>query len=357
MKKLIASILLFIPLLLLLIGVNYFGDPANVFHANELVDSVFEITSSGKNADGVSNYADRLFVERRITAMTEPPTVAVIGSSRTAQLDSFIIGEDCFNASVAGATLEDAAAIYEIYRECGLVPKRVILCVEPWYFDVNKNDVRYGLYLSDYYESFIRRNIDKNYKYTGETLFSKNAKELFSLGYFQTSANTLINSGFSSPVRLATASDANETNTGMIRSDGSFVYPNSYLRASEQDVFARMSAAHLGILESLRDSNGIDENNRAIFEALVNDIISDGSELSLLISPYHPYVYDEVMEDPGASYTLLGIEAYLEELSAEKGIELIGSYSPYEVGFGVPAFIDALHITYDKTYELINGKM
>ncbi len=357
MKKVIASFLiLFLPLCLLLVGVNYFVDPANIFHAVRFVDEVYNITVSGKNADGVSNYADRLFVEKRIGAMDETPEVMVYGSSRSAQIDSLIAGADCFNASVSGATLEDAVSIYEICRTNKLTPRRVVLCVEPWYFDGNKKDARYGLYLSKYYESFITRNIDAAYEYTGESLVESSAKELFSLEYFQTSVNSIFKST-TKTYKLPVATDKTETNAGMIKSDGSFVYPNSYLRASDSDILLRKETATEGIIFSLRDSGGIDSEKLAVFEALVSDILSDGSSLTILISPYDPVVYAEIEAEPGAYKNLTDIELYLNRLCGDTGASLVGSYNPENCGLNSVSFIDALHITYDETYSLFHGKI
>lgn len=357
MKKVVASFLiLIVPLCLLLVGVNYFVDPANVFNAAKFVDAVYDITVSGLNADGVSNYADRLFVEKRISAMDEAPDVMVYGSSRSAQIDSLIAGASCFNASVSGATLEDVVSIYEISRTKGLAPKRVVLCVEPWFFDSHKNDARYGLYLSKYYESFINRNIDVEYSYEGESLAESNARELFSLEYFQSGANSLFGSSVNEH-RFPTATESLETNSGMIKSDGSFVYPNSYLRASDSDILLRKEEALEGIISSLRDSGGIDQNKKAVFESLVKDILSDGSSLTILISPYDPYVFGEIQAVPAANENLSDIESYLGRFCEETGATLVGSYDPAKCGFSSASFIDALHITYDDTYALLHGKI
>ena len=360
MKRLIASLLLFIPLALLIVGINYLVDPANIFHSDVLVQSVFDATASGMNADGVSNYNDRLFVEKRIQAMTKAPSYIVLGSSHGAQIDSNIAGADLYNSCVTGATLEDVTAIYEIYSENEIAAKTVILCVDAWFFDPNREDERCRLYIPEYYESFIRKHIDESFTFGGKTSSDLVAiyKELISPSYFQSSFASIVQNGYSAFTdHRATPTDSPITDRGMVKSDGSYVYPQGYINASESEMQTRVSDALPAIVATLAESGGIDENMRAVFEALVSSILADGSEIILVESPYHPAAYGAVCSDPNASAALSEVSAYLEAFSADNGITLIGSYDPAALGLSGDDFIDALHLNYEATDELISENL
>ena len=357
MKKVLLSLLGFVPLFAIIAGVNVYVDPANLFRADIMVESVYDITSSGKNANNVSDYRDRLFVEKRILDMTAAPENVVLGSSHGAQIDSAILDGETFNSCVTGATIEDVAAIYEIYQSTGLLPKRYILSVDTWFFDENKNDNRCELYLGEYYERFVKENVDESFSVNPS---SKNKDHfdfegLFSLSYFQTSAYHILDGSYVKFRTGAVPADDNSLSLGMVKVDGSYVYPVSYSCADTDTVNLRAMTARDGVVTSLRDSGGMSIGKRELFEALVRSIISDGSELVIIESPYHPIVYDSVLSEPLAAKNLLEIESYLTRFCEKNDIALFGSYNPYALDFGVFNFIDGLHIDYETTAELLSS--
>ncbi len=353
MKKLIISILCFLPLLLLLAGVNLAVDPANLLRADRVVDDIIAAMDDGLNADGISDFADRLLMARYIPAMERAPETVVLGSSRGAQIDTAIVGP-MFNSCVSGATIEDIVAIYEIYAQNGLKPARYVISVDPWFFDKNKTDERWRLYLADYYDAFYRENIDGGYS-GDSSVKGKGVTELFSPGYFQESVDAL-RSGSYAEIKLGVVpTDKGYTLRGMLRADGSYVYPRSYIEADAETVRARVRLAYEAVVGALETSGGIDPQKAALFEALLESMRADGAEVVLVKSPYHPLAYEDITTSNAARQNLAAVDAYIDALCARENIPLVGGYDPAALDFPPLAFLDALHLSYFYTGKLLEG--
>ncbi|MEA4911209.1 MAG: SGNH/GDSL hydrolase family protein [Oscillospiraceae bacterium] len=353
MKKLLISLLAFFPLLILLTGVNTAVDPANVLRADRIVSSIIAAFDDGKNADGVSDFADRLLMKRYIPTMTAAPDTVVLGSSRGAQIDTAIAGGTLFNSCVSGATLQDVAAIYQIYHENGLRPKRYILSVDVWFFDKNKTDDRWQLYIAADYDAFYREFVDA--AYTGDSSMPDTTlRQLISPGYFQESVQAIQNGGYAAARQGVVETDSTFTERGMLRFDGSYVYPKAYAEADAETVRARVGTAFDSVVGALETSGGMDAERTAVFEALIDAMRADGAEVVLVLSPYHPLMYSNIQASPTAAANLEQIVQYLERYCAQQGISCIGSYDAHALGFSEASFMDALHLNYSYTKKLLS---
>src|SRR5580698_1852135 len=83
MKKLFYNLSLIVaPLGLLVLGVNYFIDPANIFSGKAYVAGISDVLVKGHNVDNVSNYDERALQEQMVRKLPYRPDVVVLGSSR-----------------------------------------------------------------------------------------------------------------------------------------------------------------------------------------------------------------------------------------------------------------------------------
>lgn len=321
---------IFISILVLatLISVNYFGDAARLFSVG-YEKKIADIVLTGSNATNISNYDERLFQKELITRMMYSPEVVILGSSRTMLInkDYFIKNQYVFNNSVSGASIEDLIAIYQLYKSNNLLPKRIFIGIDPWTFNENNGQQRWKS-LSNEYNDFIGlNNIEKS------TLFKYS--ELISPSYFQSSIKNLQKRN-SEPE--STITKYNKTNTKF--SDGSISYGQQYRLASGKEIDAKannyISGRIYGITHFYKISNRIQNN----FFNLINDMIDEGIDISLVLVPYHPIVF-EVIKD---KYSIvLNTEQELKKFAVRKNISIYGSYDPKMLNFDNSFFYDGMH--------------
>jgi hypothetical protein len=92
----------FAPLAALLIGINYFVDPAHLFDRGRTERGIVTALSRGKRVTGLENYDERGFQRELAKRDTSSPETLIIGSSRAMTLSSAEIGTPGVrNAAVA----------------------------------------------------------------------------------------------------------------------------------------------------------------------------------------------------------------------------------------------------------------
>lgn len=331
MKKfIIKTILSILPVFILLVSVNYFGDAARLF------DSGYEkrmttILFSGKYITNISNYDDRVFQKEIIENIKNTPETIVIGSSRTMLIDSsFAGGGRFFNHSVSGASLEDEIAIYQIYKENKKLPKNIWLGIDPWFFNEDNGQERWKS-IGEYYSRFFNNDTEENselYKYS----------ELISFSYFQSSLKKLpaVISGKDNPV--ATTNLYNKTNTKL--TDGSITYGKTYREASPEKVRSKAEQYLTGELYSLDHFNEISPELWNNFEKFISELKKYNINISLILTPYHPIVYNRIKDD---YKQVIVLEEKLRSFAELNNIKLHGSYNPEKINLDENHFFDGMH--------------
>ena len=154
MKKFIYKItLITLPILILLLVVNYFGDAARLFD-NDYEKQMANIVASGKYVTNIDNYDERLFQKELIFNKNIQPNIVVIGSSTTMLINSDLFPDTLlFNNSVSGASIEDIVGIYQLYKTNNKLPRKIIIGIDPWMFNENNGQERWQS-ISTYYYNF-----------------------------------------------------------------------------------------------------------------------------------------------------------------------------------------------------------
>lgn len=351
MKHILKSFICFLIVLACIVGVNIWGDPANLTQNEAFYDRMCRVMMQGYNIEHVADYRDRVFQQRAARLIEKPETI-IFGSSRIQQIDSTICGTTTWNAGVSGATTQDVCGLYQVFRNNGKIGKRVILGVDLWTLNGTYYDARSSLYLSQPLAQFMTDLVGiptKAPKKTS-TLWS-DLTELTSLSYFQSSVNYLMSDNHQGRMRDLITSTESTSYYGMLRYDGSYVYPNNYIYVNQNVVEERVGAATSSVVDPLVYWQGIDPTLQRMYEALCNDIVSNGSELVILISPIHPIAYYEIQKR-GGEPAVFEIENYLHDLADSLGATVIGSFDPWANYCDYSDFMDALHITPMTTERL-----
>jgi hypothetical protein len=340
-KTSIFSILIF----LFLISVNYWGDSAKLFHTsyeNKIADIIF----SNQNATNISNYNDRVFQKELINKLNSKPDILVIGSSRTMLINStYFKNEKVINNSVSGASIEDLIAIYQMFKNKNLLPKKIILGIDPWLFNEKNNQTRWQS-IGNEYNAFFKKSAEIE-----ENILNNEVKQLFSLSYFQASFRNLPNVilGISDPI--GTENIYNQSNTKLV--DGSISYGKKYREVSNEQIKGKAQLYISGRIYSIENYNEISPRIFNEFEKLCDEILKNDIELSFFLAPYHPIVFEKFEKD---YQIVLEVENKISEFALEKNIKLLGSFNPVKIGIDNSGFYDGMHSKESTIKDILKVK-
>lgn len=331
MKKFISkTAIIALPIFIILISVNYFGDAAHLFDTN-YEKSIAKILTSGNYATNIANYDERLLQKELISNGSIKPKFVVLGSSRTMLLNSDLLSEKSFfNSSVSGASIEDIIGIYQIYKSSNKLPEKILIGIDPWTFNENNGQNRWES-IAGYFYDF--ENI-KNEKHTSLSKY----KELFSFSYFQSSAKLLpsLLKGKTKP--QSTKLKLNTTATKL--ADGSLVYDKVYREAPQKEVDSKIKSYMEGKLYGIGNFNSISERNWRLFQKLVHDMKANKIQIEFFLVPYAPAVYNKVVKE----YPIvLRAEKLILEDAKKNNIKLYGSFNPYKLKMDSSYFYDGMH--------------
>lgn len=332
----------FAPLAALLVGVNYFVDPAHLFDHGRTERDAVAVLSSGRRVTGLSNYDERGFQRELATRDTSAPETLVIGSSRAMTVSSAEIGASHVrNAAVSGANFFDVLGIYELYPPRKGVPRSLVLGVDPWMFNANSGDTRWVSLAPETEQMLARLGLPAPSRSAIARARAKRAATLVSLDYFQQGMRELIrNRGIPKSFVVATR-DSNVTLTR--KPDGSIVYGEDLRHLSQDDVARSAKAyAETSPIYQLGGFTRIDPADSAIFDRFVRAARADGNDVTIFMAPYHPVVYDVLRKDD--RYRMVAeAERLVRGVGAAARVRVCGSYDPAVMGLGPADFYDGMH--------------
>lgn len=335
MKKLLIRIILFIsPLLLVMTLLNIFYDPANIFSGGKYEKGVSDILLAGKNVANISNYDERLVQKFYFKDLVEAKDVIVLGSSRAMQIDGrFVKKTSFYNAGVSGATIEDIVSITQLMAMNEVLPKKVIIGVDPWFFNVNNGQSRWETLKSEY-NSFFNINVNNvlGINYTKHL-------NLISLSYYQYSLLSYIK-GIRKSEYYTT--DKNDLDVDVKKSNGTRLYKISYRNASIDDIVLDCNYYINNGLYGLKRFSAISKEYTDKFESLIMFYLNRDIEVVLFLAPYNPIVYNYIESEPKYS-NVIKVEEYLKRFAGVNSIDILGSYNPNIYKFEPISFHDSMH--------------
>lgn len=341
-RRFAIKVLALVPLLVLLIGVNYRIDPSHVFHAGAYESAVARVLLAGSNVGDYDAGGDRLVERSYIAGMVRPHQIAVMGSSRMMQLTSIEFpGQRLFNHSVFGATVQDEVALYAMLRRRSMAPSVLILGIDPWSFSADVNEGRWHPVWADYVDG--ARLIGLGGRHLRRPWPSAQLAELVSLRYFQASVAEWWRSPSGHAARIPVPTDAWEGETLIRRADGSLAYgaasrsyPPDVVRAGAI-VTARTSPYMDGAYQPL------DHELQDVFERFLSLLQRDGVRVILWRSPVHPALYDAFTATEARRGRVAALGEYLTRMATARGMSVAGSFNPSDYALGDADFLDGLH--------------
>jgi len=337
------ALLLLLPLLLMVVSINYFGDPARLFDS-DYEKQVSEILLNDNFVTNIANFDERIFQKECINGMAKVPEVVVLGSSRTMLINSTYFPEQSFfNNSVVGASIEDFIALFQVYKERNLLPQKIILGIDPWLLNENNGQARWKS-LEYFYNNYHNKS---NSKLVSPDTYKYN--QLISFSYFQASVKALRETKTDYSVPVSTHEKYNETNTKL--TDGSLVYGAEYRNASQFAINSKMRAYMQGDIYSIEHFETISNDIWLEFQAFVADLKKQNISVEFFLCPYPPLIFDKIS---GKYPNVMKTEYLIKNLATNDGIPIYGSFDPYILGFDETYFYDGMHCKEKGIERILN---
>ncbi|MCW5876557.1 MAG: DUF1574 family protein [Anaerolineales bacterium] len=336
MKRLLSKLLLFLPILLAVGTVNYMVDPSQLFGSGRVEREMAVIMLSGQNVANIVNYDHRLLQKMYFESLENPAQVIVAGSSRSMLINATMFpGVQFYNASMAGASIEDYLALQQLMLDEGISPEVVVLDVSPWVFNPNGGQTRWKSMGGEFLRALARLGVSVGLHQRLNSIDYDGYAALFSLPYLQDSLRWLAQDA----EFYATA----QTRTGelMKLSDGSRVY-SAEEEAQTAEQLRQIVRQSLAQPYAMTDFTEMDKQSMELFERVVDAWLASGTQVTLLLAPYQPEYYGALAAD--SHYQIIErVEEYLHQIAAERGITVMGSYNPAVIGCQAEEFYDGLH--------------
>ncbi len=345
MKKFLIKFLFLLPIGFLIIGINCFVDPAYLFKNKTYEDGIAEILSENKNVGNVTNYDERLVQKYYINKMKDKKEVVVFGSSRCMQIDrSFFPDRSFFNSSVTGATVEDSAAIYYLYRKNKKIPKTIVFCLDPWVLNKNNEQIRFSSLESEYLKMLKIIGI-KNHN-IGASIIPAKYLQVLSLTYFQASVDKLFDDVFNNGRHKKGdyfATDKEYAEYPIKKMDGSYSY-DLKMRTLDYNKVKASAAAYAKDknVYAISRYDEIDLGLKNQLEKLIDLILKDNVTLVLFLPPYHKDAFD-ILTRRQDTKIIMEAQAYFKQLAKAKGLIILGDNDPSIYNLDNEDFYDGMH--------------
>ena len=339
MNKFLKQILFFVSFFFLTISIiSYFGDAGAIFYLKDNYKYVAKNLLNNKFVIIRVNLDERLLQKEIIENESILPETIVLGSSRVMQLSKNIAGgRSLMNNAVSGCSIEDIAAILNLYKtKFNALPKKIILGLDPWTLNINNGQNRY-------------RSIEKNYNsffsysdnFTQLKLLKYKLKEIIQLivpSYFSASIKSILS--FRKSISI---SDSLLEGISSKLPDGSITYDKSYNNPSSQQRERAIRDFINGPIYGIEKFKTINSDKYIELKKVISYLHNRNCDITLILSPYNQTVYKYISNNPKYR-NVLESEIIFKNIAKENNIILKGSFNPNMLKIRNEDFLDGMHI-------------
>jgi len=333
-------------LLVLTVFINWLADPAKLF-VRGYEKGIAEVLAQGKNVANVLDYDDRL-VQRYLMERLVGSRIdwIAIGSSRSMQISSRIVGADIYNLSVAGASIEDFVALTMLSE--GIKARSIVYGIDPWVLNRNNGQGRWKSLASEYAigmaalagsdPSLAPQAIAAQRVYW--VAQRERLSQLLNLQYTLASLKKL--AGKDSPQGMdfrSTDSEEPLKERLVLRADGSRIYGRDFAAQTTGQVYERAQKEANFPVYSMEEYSELDPAIKRMLEALLRRA-AETRRVVVFLPPWHPHTYG-VIKDTRQS--LLMSEAWIRETCSRLNILVIGGNDPGRYFCTGDEFFDGMH--------------
>lgn len=337
-----------------IISVNYFIDPANIYH-HGMVKKMVQELENGHIIVNPGNIDEGRFQESRIRALRKSPETVIIGSSHV-MYEKWNFGSE-YVAALSGAYIGDFYSIVGLLEKNNHIPKAVLIGIDPWTFMRDVKDVRHTSIKK--YGTFIFNKINSvNDEAEDSEIETNKISELFSVAYFQESFNVVKKMGLKSfgeeRNKVVISENDNMEKFSKIMPNGRRVFSVRDLKTiTENDAYVNKLIKSGSIYQLERGFREVQVNNIKDFEALIEYLSRKDVKVEFYLHPWYPMAYEHFVKNP-AFAGVIKTEDYLRNYAKSKRIIVRGSFSPKLCSVNDSDFADWLHLKAEKMMECYN---
>lgn len=353
MKKLLLKLsIIFVPFAIIIVAINYYVDPANIFSGDAYVDKIATILASGNNADNISNYNERLLQKHFLQKQKEKnPDVVVMGSSRIMEISSNVYADKkLFNIGVSHANINDLIALAGLMDELKIKPKSVVINVDPFLICKGDKGADEWTTLKEYHQKFSTtycKNITYNAAVEEEDNQLKKYYTLLTFDYFKNSIEFLYKGNTKNVENVG----KNTPKKYGRYVDGSVAYSDKY-QHPDTTIIANV-AKGMGKLVVPE----IDNNKLNYLKCLFEYFKANGTTITLVMLPFHSNYYEEANAKQKNIFNTY--ETFYNSLAQQNNIKIIGSFNAKKEGLNNADFYDTYHCNGNaikRIFENYNNK-
>ena len=352
-SKTLIKLALCLPILAFMVWFSYTVDRSGLFQGELAPRRIVDLMLQGYDVTNFDSMDEREVVQLYAQDVAETPEVIAVGSSRILQFNRELVGVDSFfNMGVTGADVRDNMTSYYKMITYGKAPKVLIWSVDPWVFYDSENafDERAD---ADLYNEFLTKVLGVPTDYE-EPDPVELWKALAEPAYFQGNVDYFVKNRGQSTV---TDDDGNtiefnpvegdpfDQSTNIKRSDGSILYNVEFRNQTQEQILAQAAAA-CSTFNSvhMEGFNELSQTQLDAFDAFIRYARDQGTTVILVLSPWHPYLYNYLLGETELHQGFFQVENWLRQYCADNDVPLYGSYDPACVeGIEEMDFFDGLH--------------
>ncbi len=302
------------------------------------VERVAATLASGSNyATYDLNINSRALRRAHIANLKETPDVAVLGASHWQEGHASLVpGKHFYNAHVHRDYYEDMLAVTEMFVSSNRLPKQLIITIRDNLFTPvdERTDFLWMPAMPDY------RDMAKRLDLPAHSLLKTIPLPLIRENVSLTSLRANFTRWRTAPVLPHVTTSVKLESLDILLADGSIKWSKQH-DALFSSAYAREKA--LSFAAQQRDNPPpIDRDGVIAIDRLLEFLRDRGVEVFLAHPPFNPIYYDVLAGSPYLE-GLEQVKAVTRELAEKYGLNIIGSFNPYEVGCRAEQYIDAEH--------------
>ena len=236
MVKTLVKLLLFLPLALLVVCVNFQVDVSGLFQGDQFEREIAQKLLEGESISHFEKLDERQILRLYIQNMPQRYDTLVVGSSRGLQITKEIAGCDglFYNAGMTGEDYADILCTISWLVRYDRLPEHMIMVLDPWILSANK-DAKGKYSDQNTANEFLATVLGFDVAYTPNTTpFYTEA--LFSLDYFQGNIAYYFGDHSGEDRPSVVEGDVYDQATEIKMSDGTLLYTREFREQSQQAV-------------------------------------------------------------------------------------------------------------------------
>lgn len=344
---------LLVPILVFMVAFSYNVDRSGLFQGALAPRRIVDLMLEGYDVTNFEQMDERQVVQLYAQDVPEAPEAIGIGSSRVLQFNRENTGVDSFfNMGVTGADVRDNMTSYYKMVSYGKTPKVLLWSLDPWVFYGSEAafDSRAD---ADLYNEFLTKvlNVPTDYEEPDKVELWR---ALADPAYFQGNVDYYVKNrgqatvtdddGNTIEFNPVEGDPYNQTAT-IKRSDGSVLYDVAF-RNQTVDQIRTLAATACTTFNSvhMEGFDTLSNTQMQAFDSFIQYAQAQGTTVILVLSPWHPYLYEYLLTEPDNHKGFFQVENWVRQYAADHNIPLYGSYDPSCItGLQETDFFDGLH--------------